>query len=150
MSIRFTVYGTPAPGGSKTGFPFRKKDGTLGVSMSPASKKTKPWMALVQAAAMDAYDGPLLEGPLELQVFFYFDRPKHHYRTGKYSGELKTSASIEKVTSPDCTKCLRSTEDSLEGILFHNDSQIVRQITGKGFCKPGERPRAEIHVTELS
>lgn len=32
------------------------------------------------------------EGPLEVSLAFYFTRPKHHYRTGKYSHILKDDA----------------------------------------------------------
>ena len=148
-SIQFVVYGTPAPGGSKVGFPFKRKDGSTGVAMAPASKKTKPWMALVKSAAMEAYDGPLLTGAIETRMNFFFDRPQGHYRTGKYSGQLKDSAPEKKTTSPDLTKLVRSTEDALKGILWHDDSQVVMQRNSKPFCDPGERPRVEITVIPL-
>lgn len=149
-SIQFVVYGIPAPGGSKTGFPFKRRDGSLGVAMSPASKKTKPWMALVKAAAVEAYQGLLLEGSIKTEMIFYFDRPRSHFRTGKYSGLLKDSAPRGKTTSPDLTKLVRSTEDALKGILWHDDSQVTDQgRNAKRFCDPGDRPRAEIIVTAL-
>lgn len=117
--------------------------------MAPDSEKTKPWMALVKSAAMEAYDGPLLTGAIEFKMTFYYLRIKGHYGSGRNFDRLKDSAPKYKLTKPDCTKTVRSTEDALKGILWHDDSQVIRQQNEKDFCRKGERPRAEITVTPL-
>lgn len=145
MNINFFVAGIPAPGGSKTGFyiPAMKR-----VVMAPASKKTKPWMALVSASAKEAYDGPLLTGAVELKVEFRFCRPKGHYGSGKNASVLKTSAPIFPTVKPDRTKCLRSTEDALVGIIFRDDSQVVTGQTSKVYVE--RDPGAMITVMEIA
>ena len=50
-SVAFTVIGKPETQGSMTAFPFQKRDGTLGVSMTHKSKKLKPWRAQVAEEA---------------------------------------------------------------------------------------------------
>jgi Holliday junction resolvase RusA-like endonuclease len=132
MAITFFVAGVPAPGGSKTGIyiPNLKR-----VVMTPASKKTKPWMGLVAASAKEAYSGPLLTRPIWLSIEFRFCRPKGHYGTGKNAGTLKSSAPKHCLVKPDRTKCLRSTEDALVGIIFRDDSQVVSGPTTKVYVE---------------
>ena len=62
-SIQFTVYGKAQPAGSKTGFPIKRKNGSLGVAMSDSNPKAKSWQQEVKSAAAKAHDGPLLTGP---------------------------------------------------------------------------------------
>jgi Holliday junction resolvase RusA-like endonuclease len=52
------------------------------------------------------------------------------------------------VTRPDATKLWRPTEDALTGIVWRDDSQIIRQLVRKRYCGPGEVPGAEVLVDE--
>ena len=144
MKIEFFVPGVPAPGGSKTGFYIPK---LKRVVMTPASMKTKPWMALVSAYAKEAYSGALLTGAIELSIQFRFCRPKGHYGTGKNAGILKVSAPKHHLTKPDRTKLLRSTEDALKGVVWRDDSQVVTGPTEKVYCD--RDPGAQITIEEV-
>ena len=139
--IQFFVPGTPAPGGSKQGFYNKKLKRVL---MVPASKKTKPWMQAVQVAARQAYSGELLTGPIVLTITFQFLRPKRHYRTGRYASLLKPTAETFVQVKPDLTKIIRSTEDAMKGIIWRDDSQVVKQNTQKFYVE--RDPGAFIHV----
>lgn len=141
MSVSFTVIGTPAPQGSKTRW---------GTEDNP---NTRPWRAAVAASASEAhtfrggggtsgYLEPLLD-PVKVRADFYFPRPKHHYRTGRYAGLLKESAPLYCATTPDLDKLQRAIGDALKGVILHDDSQIVGWDATKFYGQPA---RAEITV----
>jgi len=67
---------------------------------------------------------PLL-GPLLLEVFCYFDRPKSHYGTGKNAGLLKDSAPVYHTSTPDADNILKFVGDALNGIFWRDDRQIA-------------------------
>lgn len=128
----FFIPGKPAPGGSKTGFYNKKLNRVM---MTPASKKTKPWMQAVAATVRSEYDGPLLEGPLRLDMQFRILRPKSHYGTGKNANVIKDRLLLSFPTvKPDLTKLVRATEDALTGVLFKDDTQVVSGIYSKIYC----------------
>ncbi len=126
--IEFTVDGIPAPQGSKT----RTKWG-----MREDNPRTKPWRAAVASEAAAATIGrEPLTGPLELAAIFYFPRPKSHYRTGKHADQLKPSAPDYCATKPDADKLLRAAADAMTGIVYRDDSQLVRVSARKLYGQP--------------
>jgi Holliday junction resolvase RusA-like endonuclease len=146
LHVSFFVPGVPAPGGSKKGFFNPKLNRVL---MTPASKKTKPWMAQVSAFAMEAVQkgkGTVLTGAVLLWIEFRMPRPQNHFRTGQHEGELKPNAPHFCTKKPDLTKLVRSTEDACTGIVWGDDSQVVIQNVSKVYCDPGQTPGAQIGV----
>ena len=143
IEIHFTVHGKPQPAGSKQSYPYKKKDGKLGVGVTDANPNVKPWQAMVQSAAMDAMEGcEILRGPLSVLFMFFLQRPKSHYGTGRNSGVLKPSAPQYPTTRPDALKLCRGAEDALTQIVYSDDSQIVREEISKDYGQP----RVEIRV----
>lgn len=140
--IRVVVYGTPAPAGSKRGFPIRGKGGQIRIAMTDDSKRGKPWHAQVRAEGAAAMDGrALLRGPLEVDMTFVVRRPKgHHGKRG-----LRPSAPRHPTTRPDVLKLARNVEDSLTGVVWADDAQIVRELLVKEY---GEPERCEIEITK--
>lgn len=130
--ICFTVQGVPATSGSKRAFPFRRKDGSLGVNVTPDNKRSKPWMAAVASAARDAYQGELLRGPIEIEVMFYMVRPKSHMRTSRLGG-LRDSAPQFPALKPDLSKLVRAIEDAMRGVIFNDDAQVVSIVALKRY-----------------
>lgn len=57
---------------------------------------------------------------------FFFIRPK----------SIKKNVT-HKTTKPDIDKCARSILDSLTGVCFRDDSQVVSLLATKDFCDPG-------------
>ena len=142
----FFVPGTPRPGGSKTGF-FNKKLGR--VMMTDACKTVRPWMAAVADAAMQAYDGPVLEKvPINLDLVFMLSRPGGHYGTGRNAGSLKKSAPPYPVTRPDALKLARAVEDALSGVIYRDDASIVSETISKLYALPGGREGVYVAVSE--
>lgn len=135
MSVQFTVWGIPAPQGSKSPW---------GTESNP---NTRPWRAAVAAeAAIAMKDHMTLVGPIHLDVVFEFTRPKGHYGTGKNAHALKGSAPRFHTSKPDVDKLARAIGDALTGIVFRDDSQISRLTVAKLY---NERAGASIFVQEL-
>ena len=148
--IQFTAYGLARPQGSKTGFPIKRKNGTIGVAMVESSKGVKPWRGVVAMAASEVYQGDLLRGPLDLCVTFYFPRPDSHYNISqRYGRRLRPAAPgfCYPTGYGDRDKLLRAICDSIKGIIYHDDKQIVSGHTMRAW---GEPARAEVKVTELT
>lgn len=125
--IKFEVHGRPASAGSKRPMPVRLRDGRQTYRVLPASKNTAPWMTLVKFAAGEYYRGPLLTGPISLQVTFLFHHPKSHY--GK-TGLRKTAPKV-MTTKPDLSKLVRAVEDAMTGVIWKDDSQVTQILTYK-------------------
>jgi Holliday junction resolvase RusA-like endonuclease len=129
--IALTVYGLPAPQGSK-------RHVGNGV-MIESSKKVKPWRQDVKQAALDAVQGLAdwtpLDGPLVASMTFTFARGKGHYRTGRNAHLLRDSAPIRPAVTPDLSKILRSTEDALTGVVWKDDARVVEYLAlGKWYA----------------
>lgn len=136
----FFVSGTPRPGGSKNAFAIRRNGIPTGrVAVTDASGKNgKAWRQAVALAARQAYQGPPLTGPVRLTVRFSMPRPRNHYRSGRFSTLLKPGAPHWHIAKPDSLKLARLVEDSLTGIAWVDDSQIVLEELAKWYhTEPG-------------
>lgn len=134
----------PAPGGSKTAFPFRRKDGSLGARVTDAGKNNKPWRDSVSAAAVAAMRRGPSTNPVRVKCLFFRPRPKGHYRQ---DGWIKMTAPRFPTTRPDATKLWRAAEDALTGIVWVDDSQVIEQHIYQ-FYADGRPPGMLIEVRE--
>lgn len=148
--IEFTVLGRPATAGSKRAIPYRKKGQftkngreALGVSVIHDNQRFEPWSRECKAAAIASAGGAFITGPILLVVRVVRPRPKGHYRTGKHAAELRNGVPDYPDTTPDLTKVVRAVEDSLTGVIWRDDCQVVRQVTAKDWGTP---ERVEITV----
>src|SRR5262252_361179 len=92
--VTLTVYGVPAPGGSK-----RHVGGGVIVD---ASTRSRPWKALVTDAAVETMNGgELLTGPLVLRVRFVLPRPRGHYGSGRNAAAVRPGAPAYPAGRPD-------------------------------------------------
>lgn len=127
--VSFTVYGQPAPAGSKT--VGHAKSGRAFVRDS--SKRSRPWKSdVAQAAGIAVRGAPLLEGPLELVLRFYVPRPKGHFG----ARGLRPSAPVYPIVKPDVLKLARAVEDACTGVIWRDDAQIVREVLTKEYGEP--------------
>lgn len=146
-TIKFFVAGLPQSRGSKRAFPFKRKNGQLGVAVSDDNPKSKDWMACISQAACEAVATAPLEGPIGLRITFTMPRPKAHFGTGKNSGVLKATAPKYHTSKPDRGKLARAVEDALTQIAYCDDSQVCAGPIEKVY---GERPGVEIELTPMS
>src|SRR5262245_35313464 len=132
--IEFVVHGVPIPQGSKT--PWG----------SEANPHLKPWrLALASIAAEQ--NGAVMDEPVVVTATFVFPRPKSHYRTGKFSDELKDSAPVYHTSAPDLDKLCRAVGDALKSVVVRDDRLIACWYAKKLY---GLRPHARIQVTALT
>ena len=88
----------------------------------------------------------MLTGPVRLKCEFIFPRPKGHYGTGRNSGKLKPSAPAEHTKKPDVSNLIKFPEDILNGIAWHDDSQIIRIEAKKRYVEEGEVPMTKLVI----
>jgi Holliday junction resolvase RusA-like endonuclease len=102
------------------------------------STKHKRWRNAVAFAALDLItDGwELLDEPLELSVIFYLPRPK-------------TATREFPAVMPDVDKLLRAVFDSLSGVIYLDDSRIIRATAQKLYADD-RGPGAVIRVNTLA
>ena len=130
--IRFTAFGRPLPQGSKNAF----KTGNR-VVLVEASKGLKPWRSVVALAAkevmLDVQDMSLIEGAVSVELLFQFVPGK-------------TVKRKHMTTKPDADKLSRAILDSLTGVVWKDDSQVVDLRARKVY---GLVDMVQVVVTEL-
>ena len=134
VEITFDVLGRPAPQGSKK---------SIGNNRFIESSKFLPaWRSAVREAAENAVTiagWTRVTGQVELEVMFYLDRPS----------SVSTVKRPYPTVPPDLDKLLRAVGDSCSGVIYDDDSQIIRMLAWKTYADARE-PGAFIRVNELS
>ena len=108
-----------------------------------ASKRTKPWRAIVLQAAMEVHAEKLI-GPVTLDIDFTLPKPKSAPKRKRIWPDRK----------PDCSKLVRAVEDSLtDAGIWEDDSRVVSLIARKLYV--GDRdamsvPGAVIRVDRVA
>lgn len=111
--ITFTVYGIPQTKGSTKAF-FNK--GMKFPVITNMNTKNKPWAQTVSAMAQEhRLEGCPYEGPIKLSLIFRMPIPK----------SLPKRTPSFMVKAPDLDKMVRSIKDSLSGVLYRDDRQVV-------------------------
>ena len=82
-------------------------------------------------------------------VVFCFSRPKSHYRSGKFSNFLKNNAPESHTKTPDVDNLVKFVADSLNGVFYIDDSQIIELKAEKKYISDGELPHTEIMIDEI-
>lgn len=134
VEISFDVIGRPAPQGSKK---------SIGNNRFVETSKFLPaWRKAVKIAAEAAVMENMwvtVVGPVELEVMFYLDRPSSVSRTKR----------PHPIVPPDLDKLIRAVQDSLTGVVYDDDSQVIRVLAWKVYADTRE-PGCFVRVNELS
>jgi Holliday junction resolvase RusA-like endonuclease len=155
LVLEFEVLGKAQTAGSKNAVPFDKgfaKHGKrqLGVRVfdnNPQSKEWKESVGLMGRLAMKRNNVEMIVGyPLAVMFEFIVARPAKHYRTGKYSTELRSDAPLYPAVAPDVLKLARAAEDGMNKIVYADDSLIVDEVLTKSF---GPSPGVTIRIYAL-
>lgn len=139
-SICFFVAGIPCPQGSKTAIVRDGQARLIEGRRGPARKQFAAWRAAVRTEA----DGRVWWPPIErgravaVEYTFFLPRPKTLPR-GRWVPSVR----------PDLDKLERAVGDALTGVLYEDDSQIVRATTAKRYVHELGDPGVLITVTEL-
>lgn len=105
-------------------------------------KKTKMYESLVKIIILKAKVKPL-DGPLKVELVIYRGIPKSFSKT-KHNMAVK--GELLPTTKPDIDNYVKSVLDASNGMLYHDDNQIVELVAKKVY---GEEPRVEIKIEEL-
>lgn len=131
--IQFFVPGKPAAQGSKR----MLKRGTK-IVMVEMSRDLAPWRQAIAEYAKAEANGQKFEGPLKLQLVFWFQRPASHFGTGRNAGNLKESAPKWRASVPDLDKLIRAVGDGLAASgVIPDDRFIATVYAEKRYGDPG-------------
>jgi len=96
-----------------------------------------------ERVALCAIGHTQIEGPIELTVRFYWPRPKH------LMWKTRPMPRLAKATKPDLDNVLKALKDSLTGIMWSDDAQVVKVHAEKWYCAGNEVERTEIDVRAM-
>jgi crossover junction endodeoxyribonuclease RusA len=134
--IEFTVIGHAQPQGSTKAFNVPGKRFPVVTSDNP---NLKQWRQLVAYAAQPHAAGGPLYGGVHVTLDFTLQRPK--------SLPKRTSQHLKK---PDIDKLARAILDALTGILFHDDSEVVRLEVTKRYAALDAAPGVRITIVSCA
>ena len=121
------VYGVPVPQGSARAFTHGSR--VVVTSDNKNLKKWRTYCAFVLRTEIAAHGK--YEGPVEVDLRFYFDRPKSHLNG---SGSLRKGYSPSHTVKPDLDKLVRALLDAgTDAGVWHDDAQVVRLTASKRY-----------------
>jgi Holliday junction resolvase RusA-like endonuclease len=116
---------------------------TYAHNYTPTQDPVNVFKAVVKTVAAAAYKGPPLDGPLSVNVRFVMPRPQmkvwkkrpmpRYWHTGK----------------PDHDNLSKAFQDSLNGLLWKDDSQICCSFVEKCVAAGDEQPHVEVEIRVL-
>lgn len=136
--IEFTIPGIPIPQGSSRAFVVKGQRGPR-ANVTAANSKTKGWRNDVALMAAQHAQSSLWEGPVEIFIWFRMPRPK----------SIKRRKREHPIVKPDLDKLVRSVLDSLTGIIWRDDCQVVRISTSKQYDDDGVKSGVTIKCREV-
>lgn len=136
--IEFRVPGIAAPQGSKKA--FKTRGGRI--ALVESCSRVKPYRATVALAAREVWAEGATHGTVGVSIAFTFVRPKSHYNA---KGVLRAGIATHPG-KPDIDKLCRAVLDSLTGIIYADDSQVVSLVATKSYGNTAES-RISIYIT---
>ena len=135
--MQITIEGKPEP-------QLRPRATRIGNSIRLYDPKTTTnYKNLVKWTAKQQWKQKPLECPLVVELDIYRQIPKS---TSKKRRKLKNERVIRPVVKPDIDNYSKGILDSLNGIVYKDDSQVVSLIANKYYS---DNPRVEINVSEV-
>lgn len=102
--------------------------------------KVKNFKNLLRSLAVHQYTRPPLLGPLSVSLTFYRPVQKSISQSER---ERRLSNESKPVVKPDADNYIKATLDALNGILWHDDAQIVKIEAEK---KYSDHPKITVSV----
>lgn len=109
-------------------------------------KKSRDWKAFIASFAEQmmresGYEKPT-DVPLKVRARFAFSLPKSRWRK-------RTPVEAQwRSQKPDLDNLFKAITDACEGIVYHNDSQIVKVVVEKIMVAQGEPPYVAVVFEE--
>jgi Holliday junction resolvase RusA-like endonuclease len=133
VKITFRVYGLPQTKGSTKSFYVKA---LKRVVTTNDNKKNKAWAQCVSEVASQHRPPALLLGPLQLDAIFHMPKPK----------SLPKRKPSWPAKKPDADKLLRSLGDSLTGVIWRDDAQVVDCAVKKIYS---DAPGVDVTITTI-
>jgi Holliday junction resolvase RusA-like endonuclease len=94
---------------------------------------SRDWKRTVVAQVLERKPATPAEGPLAMELVFYFPRPKSLPKRIRHH-----------TTRPDADNCAKAIKDALRGVIYRDDAQVVRLTISKAYDpSPGVAIRVE-------
>ena len=137
-TIKFTVYGSPVPQGSKQPYTFKDKvTGQIRASLSESGgKNLAAWRNDISVIAQRYRPEKPFDSAVGIKLIFYSLRPQ------SVNEKKRPYPSVR----PDIDKLSRAVLDGLKGKVFTDDSRVCNLIALKRY---DNTPRVEVEVWEL-
>ena len=123
--ITFRVYGIPQTKGSTKSFFVKKLNRVVTTNDNP---NNRAWSLCVAQEATVHRPAALFLGPVRLTLNFFLAKPK----------SLPKRKPSWPTKKPDWDKLARSTGDSMTGIIYRDDAQVIEAHVFKAYSdQPG-------------
>ena len=145
--IKIRVYGELKGQPRPRAFARRMGDGKF-VARVFESGTAEGWKSLIAAEAAKHRPAEPISGPVFVNAYFIFPRPKSHYRTGKRANELRADAPEWHTSKPDRDNLDKALLDALTqlGGFWRDDCQVCAGVLQKSY---GDLPGVMILIGEL-
>jgi Holliday junction resolvase RusA-like endonuclease len=138
--IQFTVRGQPLA--------LKRHRSGNGFLYNPSAKAQQSFCTTVESLFAN-HAAPLFprDDYLTVVMVFYLKRPKNHYVGNKVAPErLRPTAPLYTKSPPDVDNLAKFVLDSMNGLLFHDDRQVVSLHATKVY---GDVPATRVTVQKL-
>ena len=78
-----------------------------------------------------------LEGAISVSMVFLMPRPKSHYRGGRFSHLLKSTAPTRHVSRPDLDNIIKFYLDAMTGMFWRDDAFVCTIEASKTYSSEG-------------
>lgn len=102
--------------------------------------KVKQFKRVLRSLAVNQYSRPPMLGPLSVSLTFYRPVQKSISKTER---ERRLSNQSKPVVKPDTDNYIKSTLDALNGVLWHDDAQIVKITAEKRYS---DNPKITVSI----
>lgn len=138
MNVRFTIPGEPK--GKARPRVFMNKKGR---SQAITPKETLSYENLVKWVYQNTQDATKLEGEIEARIVAMYPIPKSMTKKNR---QLIDEGKLHPTKKPDLDNVAKIVLDSLNGIAYSDDSQIVKLTVEKHYSA---NPRVEVTLYKL-
>ena len=138
--VQFVVFGTPVP--KARGRAVHNKNGSIRIVN--ASKRSELWFSNTVKSIMGGLIDPqstyFHQDFLEISIFFEFQRPPSHYKGNNRASNLLKEDALLLPTQSDIDNLAKFVLDSLNGVLYKDDSRVVALFVSKIWSRDSKSP----------
>ena len=122
----------------------RHRHTKTGRTYDPSSKEKENFLKLLNIPLKK------MGKPIKCILFFYSSRPRSHYRTGKFSNELKPTSPEYNMCKKDIDNMAKFVLDALNNKLYIDDAQIIELHCKKLFSDIKDKGQLYMKFEEIS